>query len=405
MKKTAITFIFCVSFLFLLLGCTTDYDKLQEHFYSQRYLQALDTAIEGLDGSQKMRIHSFMSRHSQRIIDGAFNYGQYVYSQEDIPFAIDYLTALETTFNALRNAPFKQEKVDDYLTTIQGYISELNDSFITRYEDLGNRAFELGQYRKAVSLFDHIIARDPGRHDIKEKRNLAQKKAHIHVVVHPFLSRTQDIKDSVFSEILSIFNKERHIDSMLSHSSIIYGIVVSEVLQNTLVSNLNNSPGSFITALNDVSENNVDGFDVTGLLIAYEEDTELTPVRRLETGQLNYMYSHDLGDTWQTAFFEYPIYETSYAVVFNVTLHIKQGSTIIKTLQISHTHTETKTYRGQEVYWNSPMNVIDIEYPFEYTSMADFHIPIDRQFTVEEGIRVLSKKISSSLESYFFELF
>jgi hypothetical protein len=192
---------------------------------------------------------------------------------------------------------------------------------------------------------------------------------------------------------------------MLSHSSIIYGIVVSEVLQNTLVSNLNNSPGSFITALNDVSENNVDGFDVTGLLIAYEEDTELTPVRRLETGQLNYMYSHDLGDTWQTAFFEYPIYETSYAVVFNVTLHIKQGSTIIKTLQISHTHTETKTYRGQEVYWNSPMNVIDIEYPFEYTSMADFHIPIDRQFTVEEGIRVLSKKISSSLESYFFELF
>jgi hypothetical protein len=117
------------------------------------------------------------------------------------------------------------------------------------------------------------------------------------------------------------------------------------------------------------------------------------------------MYSHDLGDAWQTAFFEYPIYETSYAVVFDVTLHVKQASTIIKTLQISHTHTETKTYRGQEVYWNSPMNVIDIDYPFEYTSMPDFYVPIDRQFAVEEGVRLLSKKISSSLESYFFELF
>jgi hypothetical protein len=385
--------------LFILVaGCANDYELLQEHFYANQNLEALQTAEKGLrNDKQKTTIDAFLTKFGDRMASRALKKGKDLLENSQPKDGLEYLKELEATLDGLIELNSNVDIFKKYQSQLHTLLPLLQRNVVAAEETLGSEAFRNGDYIPAVYHFRNVLEFEPDRTDIQDLLETALEKGQRHMVITKFYAHSKSIPTAFSDEFKALINKDSHSRNELAENALIRGVNVTDTLRHDLVDAFNALDNEFISSGISPRLTTSKNIKVQGIITAYEEDTEFTPERKLITSQLRYQYEDEGLSRWNYAPFEYAIYEVRFSVHFSVSLQLIYNGTVIDTLTITDTTEDFQRYKGDEIYWNTPPNVITVEYPPEYERLLDISLPIDKEFVIKEGIERCAKKVAKEI--------
>lgn len=381
-----------------LIGCANDYERLQEYFYSNQNLAALQTAEKGLrNPHQKNTIEAFLEKFGDRMANRSIEHGKSLLEESNTKEGLEYLRELNRTLEALIELECNVPTFKRHHDTLQKILPSLKRDVIATEETLGSEAFRNGEFIQAVKHFRNVLDFDPSRKDIRDRLTIALEKGKTHLIVTKFYAHSKSIPETFSDEFKSLLKKPNHAQNELKESALIRGVNVTDTLRHELISALNKTKNEFISASTTTSKTTSKNVEIRGVITAYEEDSEFTPQRKLLNSQLRYQYDDEGIKKWDYAPFEYSIYEIRFAVNFSVTLQLVVNNRVVHTLTVEDTTEDFQRYKGDDIYWNTPANVVIVEYPPEYERLLDISLPIDKEFVIKEGIERCAQKVSEAL--------
>lgn len=390
---------FCLLLLVtLLVGCANDYERLQEYFYSNQNLKALQAAEQGLQNPrQKNTVDAFLTKFGDRMATRSLERGKELLENSDTKAGLSYLRELDTTLQKLIDLDSNIEVFKKHKATLSAILPTLKRDVIATEETLGSEAYREGRFIDSVKHFRNVLNFDPSRSDIQERLDIALEKGKTHLMITTFYAHSKSIPEAFSDEFKALIHEPSHERNELKEKALIRGVNVTDTLRHELVLAVNKLNNEFISSSLTSSITTSKNIKVRGVISAYEEDTEFSPERKLLTSQLRYQYKDSGLTRWDYAPFEYAVYEVRFAVNFSVSLELVQDGNVLDTLTIEDTTEDYQRYKGDEIYWNTPADVITVEYPPEYERLLDISLPIDKEFVIKEGIERCAEKIAKKI--------
>lgn len=384
--------------LVCLSGCANDYEKIQEYFYSDQNLAALQRSEKGLHNPrQKQKIELFLEKFGDRMATRALTRGKDMLADSESKDGLLYLRELNATLEGLIEFGINVDVFKRHHDTLQTLLPTLKRDVIATEETLGSAAFRNAQYIKAVKHFRNVLDFDPNRADIQERLDIALEKGKTHFIITKFYAHSKSIPETFSDEFKALIKKPNHAQNELKETALIRGVNVTDTLRHEIINALNKEKNEFISSSATRSHTTSKNIEIRGVISAYEQDTEFSPQRKYLNSQLRYEYEDSGLRRWDYAPFEYAIYEIQFSVHFSVSMQLIVDGTVIETITLNDVTEDFQRYKGDEVYWNTPANVITVEYPPEYERLLDISLPIDKEFVIKEGIERCAVKVAKAL--------
>ena len=389
----------CVTALSLcLISCANDYELLEENFYAKRYLETLQAANKGLENERyTLKITAFMARYGDRIVSNAYTQGLDMIENNAHDQALAFFTQLQGSVNTLISHNLDINTLPKYKIDIDTRLATMTQHYLETQLDLGTQAYQEEDYISSVTHFRNILNYDNSREDIQKLLDIAVKKGNTHIIVKGFYANTKSLPDTLKDEFNSILKTDSHAQNELKESALIRGVNVTDSLRHELLLAIKKTKNEFLSASTTASSTTSKNIVLRGVITAYEEDNAFTPKRILRTDQLRYQYDDEGIRRWNSAYFEYSIHEIQFSAHYTITVQLLKNDIVIDAFSLEETSTDIQRYKGDEIYWNTPANVISIEYPVEYERLLEISIPIDREFVIKQGIETLASRLAQKL--------